>query len=68
MGVDKPVDTYLPHEQAPRLPHGWLKIYGSAKYPHFDWVGPCLRDQILGVVKQMFLLQPKKKHNDSTSN
>ena len=33
MGVDKQDGTYLPQGQAPRFPHGWLKIFGSPRYP-----------------------------------
>ena len=38
MDADKLVLTYVPHGQAPRFPHGWLKISGSPGYPTYDRV------------------------------
>ena len=29
---------YLLQGQALKFPHTWLKIYGSPKYAHYDWV------------------------------
>ena len=37
--VDKVACIYLPQGQAPRFPHGWLKIFNSLGYiPHYDLV------------------------------
>ena len=33
MGADKLANIYLPQEQAPRFPHGWLKMAGSPRSP-----------------------------------
>ena len=35
---DKPAWKWFPQEQAPRFPHGWLKISGLPKYSHYNWV------------------------------
>ena len=33
-------------EQAPRFSHSQLKMYGSPKFPHYDWVGHSCRVHI----------------------
>ena len=38
MGADKPVGTYLPQRQAPKSPHGWLKLSTYPIYPHYATV------------------------------
>ena len=35
---DKSAGTYYPEGQVPRFSHGWLNIFGSYGYPHYDWV------------------------------
>jgi len=38
MATAKPTCTYLPQEQAPGFPHGWLRFSISPIYSHYDWV------------------------------
>ena len=37
-GTNELADTYLTQEQAPRFPHGWLKLSSSLGCPCYNWM------------------------------